>query len=201
MITVPLVEARLSAGTGSMEVSSERGGDAFRSDFLHRKGNLKRMVLMRVSGDSMEPEIFDNDLVLLDQGQKEITPGRLYAVGFEDAIYNQADRQAAGAGHPAQRQSGLPARNPGPARRLRRPVPGHRSGALVRPRIQIGQPTVWPPLPAPARTVPDVPLLSGAVHFFAAGSGAAACGIYRPTPAGADIPRHTGGQRSGEPRG
>ena len=94
MITVPLVEARLSAGTGSMEVSSERGGGhAFRSDFLHRKGNPKRMVLMRVSGDSMEPEIFDNDLVLLDQGQKEITPGRLYAVGFEDAIYiNRIDK-------------------------------------------------------------------------------------------------------------
>ena len=45
------------------------------------------MVLMRVSGDSMVPEIFDNDLVLLDRGQTEISPGRLYAVGFEDAIY------------------------------------------------------------------------------------------------------------------
>ena len=31
--------------------------------------------------------IFDNDLVLLDRGQTEISPGRLYAVGFEDAIY------------------------------------------------------------------------------------------------------------------
>ena len=58
-----------------------------RGDFLRRKGNPRRMVLMRVSGDSMVPEIFDNDLVLLDQGQTEITPGRLYAVGFEDAIY------------------------------------------------------------------------------------------------------------------
>ena len=88
MITVPLVVARLSAGSGSLEVSSEQeGGYAFRSDFLHRKGNPRRMVLMRVSGDSMVPEIFDNDLVLLDQGQTEISPGRLYAVGFEDAIY------------------------------------------------------------------------------------------------------------------
>ena len=72
MITVPLVVARLSA---------------FRSDFLHRKGNPRRMVLMRVSGDSMVPEIQDNDLVLLDQGQTEIVSGRLYAIGFEDAIY------------------------------------------------------------------------------------------------------------------
>lgn len=88
LITVPLAEARLSAGTGSLETSaSSDGGYAFRSDFLHRKGNPRRMVLMRVSGDSMVPEIFDNDLVLLDRGQTEISPGRLYAVGFEDAIY------------------------------------------------------------------------------------------------------------------
>lgn len=89
LITVPLAEARLSAGTGSLEVSSNssEGGYAFRGDFLRRKGNPRRMVLMRVSGDSMVPEIFDNDLVLLDRGQTEISPGRLYAVGFEDAIY------------------------------------------------------------------------------------------------------------------
>ena len=88
MITVPLVVARLSAGSGSLEVSSEQeGGYAFRSDFFHRKGNPRRMVLMRVSGDSMVPEIQDNDLVLLDQGQTEIVSGRLYAIGFEDAIY------------------------------------------------------------------------------------------------------------------
>ena len=71
-----------------MEVSADtEGGYAFRGDFLRRKGNPRRMVLMRVSGDSMVPEIFDNDLVLLDRGQTEISPGRLYAVGFEDAIY------------------------------------------------------------------------------------------------------------------
>ena len=88
LITIPLAEARLSAGTGSLETSAASdGGYAFRSDFLRRKGNPKRMVLMRVSGDSMVPEIFDNDLVLLDRGQTEISPGRLYAVGFEDAIY------------------------------------------------------------------------------------------------------------------
>ena len=88
LISVPLAEARLSAGTGSLEVNNHsQGSYAFRGDFLRRKGNPRRMVLMRVSGDSMVPEIFDNDLVLLDRGQTEISPGRLYAVGFEDAIY------------------------------------------------------------------------------------------------------------------
>ncbi len=88
LIMIPMVEARLSAGHGSLEV----GGDsersyAFRSDFLHRKGNPREMVLMRVSGDSMEPEIMDNDIVLIDQGKRDVTPGRLYAIGFDEAIY------------------------------------------------------------------------------------------------------------------
>ncbi len=88
LIMIPMVEARLSAGNGSFEVgaTSDRSY-AFRSDFLHRKGNPRTMVLMRVSGDSMEPEIMDNDVVLIDQSKRDITPGRLYAVGFDEAIY------------------------------------------------------------------------------------------------------------------
>lgn len=47
------------------------------------------MVLMQVSGDSMQPEILDGDMVLIDQGKKDIPLklGRIFAVGFEDAIY------------------------------------------------------------------------------------------------------------------
>lgn len=88
LILIPLVEARLSAGRGSLQTdgNSERSY-AFRSDFLHRKGNPDYMVLMRVSGDSMQPEILNNDVVLLDQSKTDILPGRIYAVGFEEAIY------------------------------------------------------------------------------------------------------------------
>lgn len=88
LVMVPMVEARLSAGTGSFET----GGDilrhyAFRWDFLHRKGNPARMVLLRVSGDSMQPRILHNDVVLIDQSQSEPVPGRIYAVGVEDMVY------------------------------------------------------------------------------------------------------------------
>ena len=85
---IPMVEARLSAGCGSLETSGEsERGYAFRKDFLARKGNYKNMVLMRVSGNSMEPEIYNNDVVLIDQSKKDIFPGRIFAVGFEEAIY------------------------------------------------------------------------------------------------------------------
>lgn len=88
LIMVPMVEARLSAGTGSLETSGDTERSyAFRSDFLRRKGNPKEMVLMRVGGDSMQPEIMNNDVVLLDQSKRNVRPGPIFAVGFQDAIY------------------------------------------------------------------------------------------------------------------
>lgn len=88
IIMVPMANAKLSAGCGSLEVDDSYDRKyAFRSDFLYRKGNPDNMILMRVAGDSMSPEIENNDVVLLDQSKKEIVIGTLYAVGFEDAIY------------------------------------------------------------------------------------------------------------------
>ena len=88
LIPIPMVEARLSAGYGSLEVSKEiRRYYSFSSSFLYRKGDPKKMVVMQVEGDSMSPEIRDKDIVLIDQSQKAIRLGQIFAVGFEDAIY------------------------------------------------------------------------------------------------------------------
>lgn len=87
-VDVPMVEARLSAGGGSFETSGllERCY-SFRRNFLHRLGQPSQMVLMRVDGDSMEPELQDGDIVLLDQSQSAPRPGKIYAVGVEDMVY------------------------------------------------------------------------------------------------------------------
>lgn len=85
---IPMVEARLSAGTGSFEAGGE--GDrryAFRTDFLSRKGQIPQMVLMRVDGDSMEPEIHHGDVVLIDQSQTTPRAGTMFAVAVEDLVY------------------------------------------------------------------------------------------------------------------
>lgn len=88
LVMVPMVEARLSAGLGSFETGGEcLRHYAFRWDFLHRKGNPSRMVLLRVSGDSMQPSIMHNDVVLVDQSQCTPIPGRIYAVGVEEMVY------------------------------------------------------------------------------------------------------------------
>lgn len=88
LLSIPLVRARLSAGNGSLQTSgSVEKSVVFPSSFLRRKGNITRMVVMRVDGDSMQPEIMDGDSVLIDQSQTDIRLGRIYAVGFEDQIY------------------------------------------------------------------------------------------------------------------
>lgn len=88
LVMVPMAEARLAAGTGSFETG---GGVlrhyAFRWDFLRRKGNPAQMVLLRASGDSMQPRIVNNDVVLIDQSQRDPVPGRIYAVGVEGMVY------------------------------------------------------------------------------------------------------------------
>ncbi len=87
LIMVPKVAARLSAGGGSFEASAEiKGHYAFREEWLRAKGNPEDMVLMEVSGDSMEPELRDGDTVLINQGQVDVLDGKVYAVGVEDTV-------------------------------------------------------------------------------------------------------------------
>lgn len=88
LMMVPLVEAKLSAGSGSFETSSDSDRRyAFRMDFLRRKGNASAMVLMRVAGDSMEPKIEHNDVVLIDTSKTELRLGCMYAVAVQDLVY------------------------------------------------------------------------------------------------------------------
>jgi phage repressor protein C with HTH and peptisase S24 domain len=84
---IPKVRARLSAGGGSFEVGSEiEGYYAFRKDWLTTKGNRNKMVLMDIFGNSMEPEMKDGDTILIDESQKDILAGAIYAVGIDDTI-------------------------------------------------------------------------------------------------------------------
>jgi phage repressor protein C with HTH and peptisase S24 domain len=84
---IPKVKARLCAGGGSFEVGSEiEGFFSFQTSWLQTKGAAAHMVIMDVFGTSMEPEIKDGDTVLIDQSQKDILAGAIYAVGIEDTV-------------------------------------------------------------------------------------------------------------------
>jgi len=84
---IPKVKARLSAGGGSFEVGSEiEGYYAFRKDWLGTKGAINKMVLMNIFGNSMEPEMKDGDTILIDESQRDVLAGAIYAVGVDDTI-------------------------------------------------------------------------------------------------------------------
>lgn len=86
-IFIPKVQARLSAGSGSLEVDADVDGFfAFRSSWIRKKGCPSKMVLMTVSGDSMSPTIENGDMVLINQGLKDVIAGGIYAVGVDDSI-------------------------------------------------------------------------------------------------------------------
>lgn len=85
---VPMVECRLSGGNGE-PVYSEGIKDyyAFRRNFIsYIATNAKNLVMMRVSGTSMEPEIKDGGTVLIDMGRKHPKGGCYFALGFGDTI-------------------------------------------------------------------------------------------------------------------
>ncbi|MBU8849015.1 MAG: helix-turn-helix domain-containing protein [Desulfobacterales bacterium] len=84
---IPKVAARLSAGTGSFD-SEDNVTDylSFQTKWLAGKGSAGNMVAMEVFGQSMEPVIKEGDTVLIDQSQKNILAGAIYAVGVEDTI-------------------------------------------------------------------------------------------------------------------
>ena len=86
-LQVPKIKARLSAGGGSFETEPEiKEFYSFRKDWLSKKGKARDMILMDIFGNSMEPELKEGDTVLIDQSQKAVLTGAIYAVGFDDTI-------------------------------------------------------------------------------------------------------------------
>ncbi|WP_028581725.1 LexA family transcriptional regulator [Desulfogranum japonicum] len=80
---VPKYKARLSSGHGSFRTSDQiEANYAFRTEFIRSKGNPKDMALFEIMGDSMEPFIYDGDVVMVDMSKNEledIVDGKAYA--------------------------------------------------------------------------------------------------------------------------
>ncbi|MDA3894821.1 MAG: XRE family transcriptional regulator [Desulfobacteraceae bacterium] len=84
---IPVVKARLCARSGFFDTDAKNEDYImFPASWLSRKGSPESMVLMRIFGNSMEPEFKDGDTILVDQSQKDILAGAVYAVGIDDTI-------------------------------------------------------------------------------------------------------------------
>jgi phage repressor protein C with HTH and peptisase S24 domain len=87
---IPLVDTKLSAGTGQITFSQDISNYiSFRSGFLKKRGARKEKVIaFPVKGDSMEDKhIIDGSVVLIDRASQTPRNGRIYGLWLDDNIY------------------------------------------------------------------------------------------------------------------
>ncbi|WP_204166550.1 XRE family transcriptional regulator [Tritonibacter mobilis] len=88
-VQIARYEVEASAGNGS-EVASE---DAAQSYAFNRKWLGKRglkpdtLSVISVRGDSMEPDLNDGDLVLIDLANTDLSDGKIYAVQYSGNLF------------------------------------------------------------------------------------------------------------------
>lgn len=84
-------DVRLSAGNGNAEwVVREKDNDPlyFRKHwFVARHLDENNLRAMYVSGDSMEPYLYDKDTVIIDITETDISDGDVYAILFKGKFY------------------------------------------------------------------------------------------------------------------
>lgn len=85
---VPLVKAVPRAGTGGLETDGEQIRlYSFHSSFLLRKhGTVKTMRLFQVAGDSMEPTLYDGDMIMINQNECNVRTGYIYLLRMGDEL-------------------------------------------------------------------------------------------------------------------
>lgn len=88
-VFIPRLEVELAAGDGQVvwEVSSKGEPQAFRLEWLQRKGlQSKNLRCLYAHGDSMEPYIQDGDALLIDHSDTDVTDNQVYAIRYGDSL-------------------------------------------------------------------------------------------------------------------
>ena len=81
----------VSAGNGAdgdVEADTGTGHYAYNKKWLERRGlKPNSLSVISVRGDSMEPEIYDKDLVLLDHTDTHLKEGPIYVVRYSNDVF------------------------------------------------------------------------------------------------------------------
>lgn len=88
-IKIPVYDVQASAGNGCL-VSNESilYHLSFRNDFIDRitRAPLHKLAVIRVEGDSMQPTLWHDDLVLVDMTQKHPRADGIYVVLYDETL-------------------------------------------------------------------------------------------------------------------
>lgn len=96
---IPKVQLRLSAGvTGFQTVPEIYDGSklSVSKNWVDRNGfNPGKLIAMSVKGESMEPNLYADDLVIVNTADTKITDGKVYAVNYEgEAVIKRFMRES-----------------------------------------------------------------------------------------------------------
>jgi phage repressor protein C with HTH and peptisase S24 domain len=96
---IPKVKLRLSAGITGFEVEPERfdgSTTTIPTDWMERKGFRRdKLIAISVKGESMEPSLYEDDLVVVNTADTNPVDGAVYAVNYEgDSVVKRLTRDA-----------------------------------------------------------------------------------------------------------
>lgn len=85
-ITIPVLDVELSAGYGACQsMEQEMYTLPFRATTLKQRNiPIDKAKVVKVSGDSMEPRLFDKDIISINMADTRIRDGKIYAVRVYD---------------------------------------------------------------------------------------------------------------------
>ncbi|MBS9777160.1 MAG: helix-turn-helix domain-containing protein [Gammaproteobacteria bacterium] len=89
-VSVPFYRATASAGHGAFTDGHSKPSHhlAFRKRWLEAKGfDLKHLVGLVVSGDSMEPTIHDGAAIIINMARNEVMDGNIYVIRIANRLW------------------------------------------------------------------------------------------------------------------
>lgn len=99
---VPVYDVEASAGDGSVvEYEAEIYSLAFPPSYLKKltSSSPSNLSIISVKGDSMEPTLMDDDVVLLDTSKTNLSYDGLFVIRFDDALHVKRVGRSAKQGH------------------------------------------------------------------------------------------------------
>lgn len=98
-VQVPMVKLRLQAGVTGFQTEPDRrdGGTlGIRRSWVERSGyNPASLLAIQVRGESMEPSLYEDDIVVINTADKKPVDGAVFAVNYEgEAIIKRLARDA-----------------------------------------------------------------------------------------------------------
>lgn len=99
-IPVRRVRLRLSAGVSGFGVEQDETEGApifFRGDWLKLKNwRAEHLLAVRITGESMQPNLFDGDLVVINTADSQPKDGEVFALNYEGELVIKRMRREAG---------------------------------------------------------------------------------------------------------